>query len=456
MVTCPICRTRFPYRAATATVPAPAREEAREELREESWNDEPSAAPAPPVQPRERPNRLVNANYVPKGSKKQTVLILSGFTLASITVLAVIMISMKGHKWFGNDGPSGPKYTDENFNFRFNNFEPEKWRQDVDRRDPFGMNGFLYQQREKDSDPDAWIGMRCVRFGDKGNRAPREGELEKEVDLVLRNMKLGGVQKVPAQTTIGNQSATGYTFNGNMQDTAVWGEVYGFHNKGIGYIITIWATESKWKSAQKELVAMRDSFEFADGRKDWKDVGGQSRNYFVDGGDYQLEDTFELWQRAIPEEKQKGDYVRDVTDEDDNATMLFRCRHPDDRLKDPRQMRYPADAVVLVLPKVGDSAQDVSKHVLDTLTKKHGSAIKFEAYPNAKPPFEFKTPSSAANIGYYKLTHPADRDFKFFYVIAAKKINGQTVAVVGWCREPISELMGPHIVRFAATLKDRQ
>jgi len=44
------------------------------------------------------------------------------------------------------------------------------------------MNGFM----QKMADSDAVIGLRCIEF-DNGPRAPREGELENQMNRALKN-----------------------------------------------------------------------------------------------------------------------------------------------------------------------------------------------------------------------------------------------------------------------------
>ena len=59
----------------------------------------------------------------------------------------------------------------------------------------------------------------------------------------------------------------GLEFSGELGGNQVWGEAYLFHNKGIGYVMVIWAAQDKWDSAKKELVPLRDSFAFACSRR---------------------------------------------------------------------------------------------------------------------------------------------------------------------------------------------
>src|SRR3990167_3433911 len=71
MVTCPICRTRFPYRAVA---PAPT---AADESPSNPGGDNPFGS-APPVERSTRTNRLVTLRNLPKSSKSKTALMALG------------------------------------------------------------------------------------------------------------------------------------------------------------------------------------------------------------------------------------------------------------------------------------------------------------------------------------------------------------------------------------------
>lgn len=449
MVTCPICRTRFPYRAAAPVAQQKPQENAPSG--EEPWDSQPSSASAPP---REKTNRLVHMRPMPKSSKTQTALLLLGFTLVVLTVLLIIAFSMK-KKWFSEED-SGENYVDQNFNFRFK--KPfGKWKEDKIMQGPSGMNGFLY----KASEPDAWMGIRCVMY-DEGKRGPRPRELDAEL-LTTLNKNFVGVQKNSIKATISKQAVDGFEFSARMKekDIEVWGEIYKFQYKGIGYIMANWAQQDKWDAVKPEFVALRDIFEFASIRDNWKEMSVAVTQYFPEGGDYQVEDSDGTWERAIPEPKEgdekkaapkRGSYVRNATDEDEKATMLFRCVHPE-YVKKVKERIYPADMMVLVL-ETGDTVEDVKKYVHDQMKARENRDFTFDAYQ--KQPSGVSIPKSEAAIGTFKVTDPLDKTRKKYYAIAVMKIGGKTVAAVGWCKEDTCEFMEPYILNFISSLKPRK
>jgi hypothetical protein len=440
MVTCPLCRTRFPYRAAAPTRAAESQD-----------FSSPSAAPEPAA--RERPNRLVTSHYNAKSSKSQSVMMIAGFTLVAITVIAVIMISSR-KSWFKKE-EQGETYTDGNFNFNFKRFETS-WREDTGLRgDTF--NGFL----QKSADQEAWIGLRCVYLGGgNGIRGPADGELESQLNLVLR--KFTAVQKETTTADISTKKGVpGYKFTGNLGDTAVWGEIFAFDHKGIGYVLAVWSSADKWETARGDLVKLRDSFQFASARDNWKDNKPGGSRIISDGGDFQVSDTTKgLWEKAIPEPKpdekspppKRGTYVRNATDEDENAVMLLQCMRPEDYDKARRE--YPAEVMVLSLAKVPDNVDAVKQYVHDALVRKEGDRkVDFTFEMLDKQPFD--SPAMPADVKAYRVTNTFDRSQKKYYAIKVLKIGANTVAAVGWCREADSDLMGPYIVNMVRTLQPR-
>src|SRR5262249_34891622 len=114
MVTCPLCRTRFPYRA-NRPVSATAGVEPADDLR-----------PAGP--------RLIHLREVPKGGGLLTTLLwVGGFCVVLAGLLAVVI--MRG----GPQSNTSTDVTSDTFNLRVDPF-PAGWTEDLATRRPVDAN----------------------------------------------------------------------------------------------------------------------------------------------------------------------------------------------------------------------------------------------------------------------------------------------------------------------------
>lgn len=454
MVTCPLCRTRFPYRAAASRT-----QSAASKTDGNPFTDE---APRESASQSERPNRLVTPRYIPTDSRSKTALMLVGFTVIVAVVLAIIFFMMKKNPFTAAAG-SSDLYVDQNFNFRFMKFD-KTWPEDAGLRGKLGTNAFL----QKRSNPDAWIGLRAIKLGDNGKRNARPDEMSKELlNLLRRNFT--GLEKTPIERSVGdNHQADAFEFQGELKDTdtVMYGEALAFDYKGIGYVFLMFAPLDKWEQVRDELTKMRNSFAFADLRKDWKPEQQEIITHYIDGGNYQLVDEDAIWKRGIPEPKEdddgpkrpaprRGEYVRDPKDADEKATMVFRAVMP---VKNPQRDRLPeADAMVLVFDKSeGDLLEMVRKYIHDKLKSKVNEGVEIKLVPLSKSPSGALVPGSAAAVGVYRSTNSEDKTQSFYYVISALKVEDKVVAAVGWCTEKDAEYMDRFILKFVASLRERK
>jgi hypothetical protein len=424
MVTCPICRTRFPYRAAS---PEPA------------LSTEVAAAHSEP-RSSERVNRLIHARHVPKSTRAQTAILLVGFTLVVVAVLGGIMYTLS--KKTLQDDPGKP-FTDKMFNYVWK-VPGDPWSKDDTLKRELGFNAFVYSKLKEDSKPEASIGLRCVMLGgEDGARGPRAGELEAERATVLN--KFENVQTKPIQSTIAKQSVNGYQFDASLDNAPVLGEIYWFDNKGIGYVMAIWALKDKWELDQKDLAALRDTFEFAAYRNNWAAKADSVVRHSVENADYEVEDQVGIWERAVATGPPKS-YVRDPSDEDQKATMLFRCKYPDKKRR--KDILPEADAMVVVFDNGGDSPQDVVNYL-----QKQQRYADFKFAPSDKQPSGAPIPKSTASIGTFRATNSVDGSFSRYFAISVLKIGSHNVSVVGWCKEGDAEFMDSYILGLVASLK---
>jgi hypothetical protein len=327
------------------------------------------------------------------------------------------------------------------FNFRWKVPE-EPWSRDDTLKRDLGFNAFVYSKQKPDAEPEAAIGLRCVMLGgSEGIRGPRQGELEAEAGTVLS--KFENVQKNPIQSMIAKQSVNGYQFDASLKNSPVWGEIYWSHNKGIGYVMAIWSAKDKWDANQKELAALRDAFEFASLRNKWTETAAAVIPYSVENGDYQVEDSFGVWEQANPDGGPKS-YTRDPTDADEKATMLFKYTNKKQR----KDIVPEADAMVLVFADGGDNPQDVVNYL-----QKQPKYADFKFGPLEKQPANTPIPKSAANVGTFLATDSLDASRNRYYAISTLKTGSHNVAVVGWCKFGNAESMGGFILSLVASLK---
>ena len=469
MVTCPICRTRFPYRDSANK--APTRPPARRQQAEANPFDEDNDATsleaedtAPPPRSREksssrpkggkseeRPNRLRNQNYPSKGGRGSTALMLVGISVVLLGILATIFFSMRGNRWFGDD-EVGKDYVDQNFNFRFLRFET-RWIEDQDLRKKLGMNAFIMRSKE----PQSWIGVRAKTF-DSGARNPSPNELNIELEQILKN-NFTSVQKTAQVAKIAKIDVNGFEFEAEYDGTLMKGQIHAFANKGIGYWMIIFSPRDVWDDAKGHLTSLRDSFEFATLRDTWKEQVPPAVPHFVPDGDYQLEDGDRIWHRAIDpnDDAAKGPvkfvtFVLDPKSNDDHATMLFRCPHP---LQLKKAMPdIVADAVVLVLDK-GEGVDDVRAYLNEKKEKEDTFNAKYTFEKIERPPSGTPFPKTDGSMASYVVTNSIDQKQKQYYAIATMKQGSKLIAAIGWCKEPLSDSMEPYILRLIGSLKPR-
>ena len=153
MVTCPLCRTRFPYRANR---PVPA-----------------AAGPAgEPAEERPAGPRVVSLRDVPKSNVWTTVIAVGAFCLVLIVVL--VGLNMRGRP----NVSATTEATDERLNLKVQPF-PAGWEEDAAVRKPMDAN-VLGRKR---SNPDGFVAVVAKDWVDV---QPRAGELEELMRSRLR------------------------------------------------------------------------------------------------------------------------------------------------------------------------------------------------------------------------------------------------------------------------------
>jgi hypothetical protein len=431
MVTCPLCRTRFPYRAnrpvSAAAGPAPS-------APPEGGAD--GAAPAGP--------RLVNLRGMPKSSPWPSIIAVGFFALFIIGLLVVVTNKDSPLNTRNTDGS-----TDERLNLKVEPFPPG-WEEDSDVRDPVEANVI----GRKRKDPEGYV---AVVAKDWGDREPRTGELEELMRARLRaGFKTLEAQPVEGESWAG-RPAQALKFTGVREDEHVRGEAYAFGYKGIGYAFFAWSAESNWGGLRDELVALREKVRPAGYREKWTPKKANTEVYPSDDGLFQVEDVDGAWLKGKPADqwalKERKYIVDDPKEIDSKAVMAFDAEYAIRERGDAKRQPAKADALVVELDGTGDAMQAAKAHVAERIKKAFAESppeIKLEPLTHGTP-----LPSGGPAIGRFSFKNPQDRDDKNVWVISAIKAGGKTIAVECHAREKDASYVDEWMVHLAGSLKPR-
>ena len=425
MVTCPLCRTRFPYRAAKP-VTAPAAE-----------GGEDAVPPGP---------RVVNLRNQPKyGGIWVTMLWIAGFGL----FLAGLMTAM--YLWSRPRVPrGGTEVSEERLNFKMDPL-PSGWEEDMKSREGLALNVFV----RKRTSPDGWIGMFAEDFKD---RNPRAGELR---DRMLSRLKTYGRNMnfvELAESKWMGQPGQGYQFQGDFNDVAIIGECVAVSYKGIGYIFYAWATDRDWEAVKGELMDLRGKVRRAGYREKWTEEQTNTKVYSQAKPAYRLEDRDAAWQQAVPLEEgvvaKKNDYNIDPKEIDPAASFAFRARFQIKVGGDTRQHAAEAKALVLELPQGADPLETAKKHLIERIKKDYaGDPPEITLEPMAKSPANIPLPADGPVMARLLFRDPLDKDNKHMYVISAINADGMTIVVETDVLERNASYVEEWMVHLAGSLR---
>jgi hypothetical protein len=446
MVTCPICRTRFPYRAApVAPAPMPAPVDSPSTYPDDYEFGSRSAEPTPSA----RPNRLVTLRNVPKSSRSNTALLALGGAVVVATILLCVYLAIKNYRPGDDKKPEEiHTYPEAEGNFKFKTYDTAVWNEDGPLKASFKAVGFVIRRK----DPDAWV---VVHYHDFKNRNPRPEEMRNELyDMLRRTMR--EVQKEPMPSVkIGDAPAEGIHFTGTYSGKDIYGEAFSCHHQGIGYALIFFSTSAEWDKAKKELEEFRNSFAFGDARKDWTEKGSPGVSLFEKDKPYQLSDTANVWTKArilAPDEQTKdrefATTIENLKAHDDKATMMLRLVKDRDGLE--------ANAIVLELDKAEGDPQQTARTYVQAGLAKADPELKITFEPAAKTVTGVAIPKSEAAVAIYRYSNDKDKTARRYYAISALPLGEKLIVAVAWCKEIDAELFEGHMLNLVASLRERR
>jgi len=428
MVTCPLCRTRFPYRAqqpVQSEMPA---------------GTEPAAEPSPSGP------RVLNIREVPKGGGiLVTVLWVAGFCVVLGGIVA--MLAMRGRSKIDNPTDAA----DQTFNIKVEPF-PQPWESDAAAQKPVDGN-VLGRKR---TNPDAWI---AVAARDWKDREPRTSELEEMMRTRLKDA-FGSLEVEPIEgETWAGHPAIAVRFTGNSEEGQMRGEAYVISHKGIGYAYFAWAAEGGWDAVKGEAPGLREKIKPAGFRENWTAKRANSVLHSVEGAAYSVEDKDEAWSRGKPAEEgiktKKTDYiVDDVKEFDPNATIAFRARYQ--RRERGDNLRKPAESLALVfeLPASNDPLEAAKAYIIERIKKDYaGNAPDIKLEVMNRSTAGVSLPTGGPAIGRFLFQDPQAKADRTVYVISALAVGNKTIVVETHAEEKDASYVEEWMVHLAGSLK---
>lgn len=427
MVTCPLCRTRFPYRANR---PVPA-----------------TAGVEPGDDPRPTGPRLIHLREVPKGGGVLTTLLwVGGFCVVLACVLVVVI------KRGGPQSQTSTDVTSEPFNLRVDPF-PAGWAEDLSARRPVEAN-ILGRKR---ASPDGWV---AVAAKDWVDRQPRAGELSDFMHRPLRAaLSTPFFQPIEGETWAGHP-ATAVQFAGNLDDVQVRGEAYAISYKGISYVFYAWTADADWEAQRAGLVSLREKIRPANFRDKWTERRINTVVFSPDDAGYQVEDPDGVWVRGKPsdewKDKDKVKYpVDDVKALDPAATMALMARYQPKERGDALRRQIDAMALVVELPKSPDPLEAAKAHALEHIKRSYGkdvpAGLRLEELTKSRSGVAL--PTGGPPIGRFRVEHPGDRSNPDLWVISVIEVGDKIVAVEAHVAEKDASYVEEWMVHLAGSLK---
>ena len=253
LVTCPLCRTKFPYRA-NRPVPTPAAVGGGE-----GDGDGDGDGPTAPAGP-----RVVNIRDVPRDGGPLSIILWIGGTIAVIGTLTAVLVVWSGKQaGFVARGDVNGEQSDPKFNLKLDAY-PAEYGEDIQARETLQANVFA----RKRSGPDGWTAMAAKDYKD---RNARPAELDELIRTRVKNaLTAPEVVPVDAGETWAGQPARAFAFSGDFDGAQVKGQAMAIAYQGFAYVFFAWAGERDWDGLRGELLGLREKFKFLSPRTDWE------------------------------------------------------------------------------------------------------------------------------------------------------------------------------------------
>jgi hypothetical protein len=425
MVTCPVCRTKFPYRAG-----------------QPMGDGEPTGRDQP-RQPRR--DDVVKLNFQHRSGWLAILLVIMGILgVTGVVVVALVMRNLSKER-------DGKQHRDEAHNLIVEPLGLD-WKEDDATRVKLGANIFVRKRAAADGKPDAYIALAADA---SLRREPRPSEIEGKMRSQVRGLWTNSnvVEREEKGKLVGKEAKV-YDFDGFVDEVHMKGEIYTTSYHGIYYIWYAFAEDTSWDTVKEELAKQRAKVKLDNKRESWKPEVKSSVVHAYAKGGYQVEDPDSVWIRArVIASGQAGsqDWDQDPTTYAPGCTMAFRAKYVPRAGGDSRRRPVDVYAAVVEMPQAADSVQAAADHLLEQMKMDfEGQDIKFEKMEKSANGVVDPT---GATIGRFFFRNPGDRTGHKLIIVSAINHNGKTIAVQTKVNDSDAASVEQWMVDLAASLR---
>jgi hypothetical protein len=473
MVTCPLCSTRFPYRAghpipaaappgATTVVNRPPERPAAPSQEESDFG--PGAAE--PV--RESP--IVRRRVQPKGNGASTWIIVGVFTLFLVATVFVVSNMMRNrgiHNQAGGTTPRDTRQVQEDLNLVLD-LKDKSWKSSDEWRTKLGA--LVVYKKE---DAEAYVGVYAEDFRERNPRPIEIRKLmEKRLQQAFDREKLE-LEDRETQMKWSGKNAQVVTFQGAPpeSDALYKGECYLTSHQGIGYVYFSLAAAEEYPAHEENLREMRKTFSFGNLRDSWKEKVSNTSTFASKEANFLVQDRDGVWiDRRVDEEgnplSRKGSqFAVNPKDLDPKADMAFIAEMEKKKTSAARLSFTPTcEAMVLVLNKGETEPLEQAKtYVLERYqgeadrNKVEGvEAPKIKMEELNKSPSESPLPTDGAPVSRWVSIDSTNPSHQKLVVLSALEVDDKVIVVFGECSMRNAVYMEPYLLKLASSLKRKE
>jgi hypothetical protein len=422
MVTCPLCRIKFPYRDGKILQQTPVAAEEQATSPEVDFG-------AP----------IIRTVAPPKSGG-----------LTSVVVVLVFLLFVGGGAfgvWTAMNKKVESRKTQfvESVNLNFQ-FPPVGWEQDERIKDRMKLGLAVYHRTE----PEGSFGVHVEDFK---TREAVLGELKERMVRTVKGYFAGvEIEDLPEGQKWMDRPAVGLRFIGRQEEKQIEGRVWVTGYQGVGYGFLAWAPIEGFATFNQEIPALQKLCSTGRARANWQPSKARSRIFDVPGTSLALEDPDAVWNKV--------EATPDPADKDKPFQMVLSLSAK----RNGRGGELPLIATASVYQLKADSQPGrAGKELLDLLLKDEEEALKAGNEGKDVPPTILEElpastsntpiPADATNLKRFLTKNPEQKNLRFIIAVNAVKSGDKLYVVEARCNQKDAAVLEPFCVHLAASLK---